>query len=112
VGYAAGFYEGEGSSDCHNASLRVTFPQKDIQPLLFIRRYFGGSLGQPGPDGMSYLYFSGKRAWDLVVQIAPLLSDRRIEQLVRACAKVSYFSGEEVVLRGRPLARPDFPLAG
>jgi hypothetical protein len=83
----------------------VTLPQKDVQPLLFVRRYFGGSMGQPCADGVSYLYLNGKRAWDFVVLVAPLLSDRRIDQLVRACAKVAYFEGEEVVLCDRPLAR-------
>lgn len=107
IGYAAGFYEGEGSADCRDGSLRVTLPQKDRQPLVFLQRYFGGSMAPPGADGMSYLYLTGKRAWDFLVQIAPLLSERRLDQLVKACAKVAYFEGEAVMLSGRPLAGVD-----
>jgi hypothetical protein len=112
IGYAAGFYEGEGSSDCHSGSLRVTLPQKDIQPLRFIRQYFGGSIGAPDATGISYLYLSGKRAWDFLVLIGPLLSDRRLDQLAAACAKVAYFEGEEVTLCGKALGRFDCSMVG
>ncbi len=75
-------------------------PQANAEPLEYIRKYFGGRLNGPYADNMYYLYLNGKRAWDFLVKISPLLSERRLDQLTRACAKVSYFEGGEVVLRG------------
>jgi hypothetical protein len=106
IGFAAGFYEGEGSVGCHKGGLRVTLPQADPQPLEYIRRFFGGNLSGPrahsghlGDKEMYYLYLTSKRAWDFLAAIGPLLSDRRIDQAVSACACTYYFRGQEVVLR-------------
>jgi hypothetical protein len=69
-------------------------------------------MGNPGVDGISYLYLNGKRAWEFLVLVGPLLSDRRLTQLAVACAKVAYFEGEEVTLCGRPLARFNRSMVG
>jgi hypothetical protein len=103
VGYAAGFYEGEGSADCRDGALRVTLPQGNIEPLEYLRQYFGGNINGPCKDGMHYLYLYGKRAWNFLVLVSPLLSRRRLDQVVLACSKVPYYEGEEVVLCGEPL---------
>jgi hypothetical protein len=103
IGYAAGFFEGEGSADCKSGALRVTLPQLDPQPLEYLRRYFGGNLNGPYAHGMHYLYITGKRAWDFLVLIAPLLSDRRMDQLTVACVKVHHFERKEVVLCDRSI---------
>lgn len=73
------------------------------EPLEYVKRYFGGNINGPHAHGMYYLYLYGKRAWDFLVAISPLLSQRRMDQIVSACRKVPYYEGEEVVLSGRPL---------
>jgi hypothetical protein len=97
IAWVAGFYEGEGScAFAPTGSLRASFPQKNLEPLLLIRDYFGGGITGPNARGVHVLQLYGRRAADLLRVIYPYLSSRRKDQVIKAVSRVAALR-EEVV---------------
>ena len=89
IGYAAGFYEGEGSFGSSNAnSPMVSITQKDIEPLEKMQKLFGGTIAKYG----KYHYWRLSRAEGrgFIMTIFTFLSARRRNQILKY--KDSFFS--------------------
>ena len=86
--WAAGFYEGEGSVFKHRRTFRVTIPQKNEEPLIWLQERYGGTIHSPTKSkDLSVWYVSGSSARAFMTDIYPMLSARRREQADRAGVK-------------------------
>lgn len=82
IGYAAGFYEGEGSFVGDNPKYgSVTITQKDPEPLLKLRALFGGEVRLY--SGYHYWRLYGDECKAFIVLIFEHLSNRRKEQILK-----------------------------
>lgn len=78
IGWAAGFYEGEGS---FIEPGYVSITQKDINPLIKIRDIFGGKINLY--NGYYYWRLHGLEMRQFILTIFTLLSDRRRKQILK-----------------------------
>jgi hypothetical protein len=91
IGYAAGFYDGEGSfwrkSDKGKYwnSCSVHILQKDPAPLVKLQSQFGGSVSPHMVNGRQYNRWSlsGVECRAFILTIFTLLSDRRRKQILK-----------------------------
>lgn len=83
IGYAAGFYEGEGSfiKATSGTTSYVSITQKDIEPLLKMQKLFGGTITQY--NGYNYWRLFGVECRGFVLTIFTLLSARRRKQILK-----------------------------
>lgn len=82
VAWAAGFWEGEGSvCKASTNTFQITATQKNLEPLLRLRQWFGGSVTQRR-GGLFSWQVSGPLARQFVPRVWPYLSARRREQLI------------------------------
>jgi len=83
IGYAAGFYEGEGTffKVSSGKSCIVSITQKDPEPLVKMQKLFGGEIRVS--NGYNYWRLHGVKARGFILTIFSLLSRRRKEQILR-----------------------------
>lgn len=83
IGYAAGFYDGEGSiiTMNNNRNIYVSITQKDQEPLMKLKKRFGGELNQY--SGYWYLRLYGVEMRGFILTIFTLLSKRRRDQILK-----------------------------
>jgi len=89
LAWVAGFIEGDGYIGKNRTTLEVSATQKESWPLERLQAFFGGSLGQIHHQGISkQTYFrwriSGQRAKHCINAIFPLMSPKRMEQIIHA----------------------------
>lgn len=92
IAWAAGVYEGEGSTDYHSRATRVTVTQKDGWILHKFRALFGGSVRYEGRHtlyrgeyrGNHRWYLRGSRARGFLLTVFSWLSPRRRLQVRKA----------------------------
>lgn len=88
LAWAAGIYEGEGSTDINAAAIRVTVTQKDPWLLHRLRQFFGGSvrieqratLYRGTYRAIGRWYLRGARARGFLLTVFSWLSPRRRTQ--------------------------------
>lgn len=100
IGFAAGFYEGEGSvlkGNKEGVSILVSITQKDIEPLLKMRDLFGGNIKEYG--GYHYWRLSGEKCHGFLLTIFTLLSARRRQQILKY---KDFFLAEDRCPSGHP----------
>lgn len=82
VGYAAGFYEGEGSCIAmKNDGCYITITQKDSEPLVKLQNLFGGKISLY--NGYHYWRLFGDECKAFIVLVFEHLSIRRKEQILK-----------------------------
>ena len=80
LGYAAGFYEGEGSvCSTNDSSCCVNIAQKDSEPLVKLQELFGGNINLY--NGYHYWRLYGDECKAFIVLIFNQLSARRRKQI-------------------------------
>lgn len=82
IGYAAGFYDGEGSIIKHKEanSCTVSIVQKDPEPLVKLCKQFGGNIKTY--NSYNYWRVTGTEARGFILTIFSLLSTRRKHQIL------------------------------
>lgn len=92
LGWAAGFYEGEGSSfySATARSHRIVINQVEREPLERMVQYFGGHIHAIPPHGMSKPSWRwqcyGARARGIMLTFYALLSQKRQAQIRKVIA--------------------------
>lgn len=75
--WAAGFFDAEGSVSIYvrpeRSYMRVTVAQKDRRPLEQLKAWFGGSLGDPRPSGVSNWTVQSQQAATFLRSVRPYL---------------------------------------
>ncbi len=93
LAWAAGFLEGEGHFGINSPTARcavIQATQVNQEPLLQLRKVFGGSLNARKPRNNQTPYFewkvSGARARGIMMTLYLLLSQKRRESILNALA--------------------------
>jgi hypothetical protein len=86
IAWAAGFIEGEGCFYCgktpsNHGRVSVSATQKEIEPLLRLKRIFGGSI-HTRPTGISVWQVASRLAAQTMMTIYILMSERRKKKIV------------------------------
>jgi len=92
IGFAAGFYEGEGSFiGTDRKTPYVSITQKDIEPLEKLQKKFGGKIAKYG----NYYYWRlmGAEGRGFILTIFTFLSARRRAQILKF--KDSFFNTDK-----------------
>ena len=90
--WAAGFLEGEGSFLASKSGLSVRAPQVNPEPLLRLKRLYGGSVyhydyRRNARQSTVYIWtVTASTAAGLMMTLFSLMSDKRKEQIKRALA--------------------------
>ncbi len=80
--WAAGFFEGDGTTTKRGSTAMVGISQKTIWPLVKMRQHFGGTIS---PQGNVFQWcISGARARGFLQTIYELVSPRRQVQIAVA----------------------------
>lgn len=82
--WAAGIFEGEGSSRYSCGTTHVTVPQKDPWILYRFQEFFGGHISQRKTNNIHTWSISGTRARGFLMTIYSFMSPRRKEQIKAA----------------------------
>lgn len=86
IGWAAGFYEGEGwfGPNQNGSGHKVAIAQKNIEPLLRIQKLFGGEINRFNiPTGVCHRWrVHGVECRQFLLTIFSLLSARRKAQIL------------------------------
>lgn len=86
MAWAAGFLEGEGAFTVNHRKLRsasacVRATQKQLEPLMKIHRWFGGTVTFRRKDGFAEWRTYGARARGIMMTLFTMLSPRRRNQI-------------------------------
>ena len=89
IAWAAGIYEGEGTTCFNNKTEQVVVSQKDPWILKKLREFFGGSVNPKTGGGFNWL-ISGSLARGFLMTIFTFQSPWRKEQIKKCLWHLSY----------------------
>lgn len=106
IGWAAGFYEGEGSFHKHYVSIT----QKDRWPLEHLVKLFGGEISEY--NGYFYWRIYGAKCRGFVLTIFTFLSPRRRRQIIEypLFFKDPKFLSNQVCQNGHPYVEGSYQI--